>query len=372
MQSRHLVLLILTLLSANGIAMAQIPEQAGWHALPNTRIQSVCAGDNGFPQVLGATGCAAITEAWNGGVLDSRRDRLIIWGGGHDDYYGNELYAVNLQSSTVVRLTDPGLPTARNCTESIANGTQPNSRHTYDGIEYIENTDELFVFGGSLACPIGDFGSDTWTYDFGAGEWQRRNPSGPTPVGDAGMLTAYDPVTGLIYLHDRIHLYSFDSRANRYTRLSSSQAGLGFRLTATIDPVRRLFLVIGEGRIHSYSIAAGSSYSRRTISTSGGGAVVNADYPGLAFDSDAGRIVGWSKAAVNSVFSLNLDTNSWLEESFPGGPAAVRNGTNGRFRYSGTSGVFVLANRVTDNVFVLRTNPGNLVRPSPPTSFEAQ
>ncbi|RLA51357.1 MAG: hypothetical protein DRR42_10600 [Gammaproteobacteria bacterium] len=366
---------VLTSLSTLAIDHA---KAQGWEEVSNTRLQSVCAGANGFPQVLGATGCAAITVAWSGAIFDSRRDRLIIWGGGHNDYYGNELYAFNVQSSTIERLNDPGLPTSAGCTESIANGTQPNSRHTYDGIEYIEATDEMFVFGGSLACGAGDFGSDTWTYDFKANRWQQRSPSGPIPRGDAGMLTAYDPVTGLVYVHDRQHLYSFDSRNNRYTRLSSSPVSLGYHLAATIDPVRRVFLIVGfdsaagSGAVYSYDIDQGSSYAMRRISTSGGGPVINAVYPGVDFDKAAGQVVGWSGNSVNSVFSLDLGKNEWNETAYSGGPVAVGNGTHGRWRYSAASGVFVLANRVNDNIFVLRTGAGELVRPNPPASLKSQ
>ena len=99
-----------------------------------------------------------ITNDWSGGAYDSARNRLIIWGGGHNGYYGNELYALDLDDSALTRLNDPGLPIGdyTNCQEAIANGTQANSRHTYDGIEYIPTTDDLFVFGGALACGIGD------------------------------------------------------------------------------------------------------------------------------------------------------------------------------------------------------------------------
>ena len=91
-----------------------MPSDPGWYELPNTKLRPVCATE---PSLRGSTGCAAVIDAWNSGVFDTKRNRLILWGGGHADYYGNELYALNLEKFTVERLTEPGLPAAdrKNC-----------------------------------------------------------------------------------------------------------------------------------------------------------------------------------------------------------------------------------------------------------------
>ncbi|MGE0823816.1 MAG: hypothetical protein AB7P18_17040 [Candidatus Binatia bacterium] len=47
------------------------------------------------------------------------------------------------------------------------------SRHTYDSLVYMANVDKLFVFSGSLACSLGDFGQDTWTFRFASNQWER-------------------------------------------------------------------------------------------------------------------------------------------------------------------------------------------------------
>jgi hypothetical protein len=40
--------------------------------------------------------------AWGGGAHDTKRDRLIVWGGGHGDYGGNELYAFDVNTHIVL------------------------------------------------------------------------------------------------------------------------------------------------------------------------------------------------------------------------------------------------------------------------------
>ena len=81
------------------------------------------------------------------GAFDTKRNQLVMWGGGLDDYFGNEIYALNLTTLSMTRLTEPATPYA-NYVETLADGTQPNSRHTYDGLAYMENVDRLFAFGG--------------------------------------------------------------------------------------------------------------------------------------------------------------------------------------------------------------------------------
>lgn len=359
-------------------AQADLPTGLGFHQLPNTRLRSVCAAENGFPQVSGAWGCPAITGAWNGGVFDTKRNRLIIWGGGHNDYYGNELYALNLDTQTVERLNSPGLPTASSCQEAIANGTQPNSRHTYDGIEYIPTLDRMFVFSGSLACSQGWFGDETWMFDFTTMGWSRVTPTGTLPRGEAGMMTAFDPVTGLIFLHDRLHLYSFDPSTSRYTRLSTSAVSLGYHMVAAVDPKRRKFVIVGYdrddggGRVYAYDIGPGSSYTLQRISTTGSTSIINDFYPGVEYDPVGDRFVAWGEGARNNVFHLNFDTRVWTTTSFTGGPVPVGNGTHGRFRYSPKDGVFVLVNRVDDNAVIVRLSNTVTAPPSTPGNLTVQ
>jgi hypothetical protein len=369
---RLTALALLSTLLATGAA-AQLPTTNGWYAVPNTRLRPLCAGENGFSQVLGNTGCISITEAWNGGVFDSKRNRLVIWGGGHTDYYGNEFYAFNLDTLTVERLNDPGTPIASSCSDGIVNNTQANSRHTYDGIEYIAHLDKMYVFSGSLACGSGSAGTVTWLFNFATMQWERKNPTGTLPTGAFGVLTAYDLTTGLIYLHDLRYLYSYDAAADRYTRLSTNQASIDYHLAATLDPVRKKFVVVGMGRVYTHDISAGATASLQTLSTSGGGSVVGAAYPGVDYDPSTDRIVGWSGSDRNNVYSLNLDTGQWTVSQFTGGPpAAAQNGTHGRWRYSAKSGVFALANKVGDNIYVMRLSGTPAPVPNPPTALAVQ
>lgn len=56
--------------------------------------------------------CKNVINAQSGAAADTRRNRLYLWGGGHGDYSGNEIYALDLNASPVTlrRVTDPTLP----------------------------------------------------------------------------------------------------------------------------------------------------------------------------------------------------------------------------------------------------------------------
>ncbi len=65
-----------------------------WYRVPNSHLSAVLPN----PIPAGNTGPPSLMIAWNSGAYDTTRDRLLIWGGGHKDYSGNELYAFNVNS----------------------------------------------------------------------------------------------------------------------------------------------------------------------------------------------------------------------------------------------------------------------------------
>jgi hypothetical protein len=85
-------------------------QTVGWQELPNTWLKSVVPPDNfGGNNYDFSYHARAVIAAWSGGIADTQRNRMIIWGGGHNDYYGNELYSLNLSPnpSTLTRVSDP-------------------------------------------------------------------------------------------------------------------------------------------------------------------------------------------------------------------------------------------------------------------------
>jgi hypothetical protein len=137
--------------------------------------------------------------AWSGAALDPQTDVLFVWGGGHADYAGNEVYAFDLGTLEWARLTEPSSPdTGR--TDTYPDGA-PRSRHTYNYIEFVPALGKLLSFGGASLYPrggettrsIAEFDPKTRTWSSG-----RRHavPPGGSLIGAHARL---DPASGDVF-----------------------------------------------------------------------------------------------------------------------------------------------------------------------------
>jgi len=346
--------------------------KVGWFRVPNSKLRSVCPpfGQNyDFPER-----CQDVIRGWSGGIADTARNRLIIWGGGHNGYYGNELYSFDLSSLKIKRLNDPSPITP--CKAATSDG-KANSRHTYGALAYIAHADRLFVFGGAWACPEGKVANDTWTLDLAALRWTRMDPTkgGAPRPSMSGAIAAYDIITRKVFLHDRNALWSYDYDRNMYTLLNPNAENT-LHTNAVIDPKRRLFITFGDRRVTAYGIAPGSDYKQQDWSAqvAGCAALADSSSPGLAYDAAQDRIVGWPNFG-DTVYLFNPDSKSCTPRTFTDGPPnsahedshPSTNGTFGRFQYFPALDVFVVWNDWDIDVHTLR-----LAAPSAPRSPEAK
>src|SRR5690242_15119827 len=132
-------------------AASSLPVQLGWSSIPDTSLVSKCPD---IPEIHGVEGCRAIIDDWGSALADTKRNRLVLWGGGHNGYFGNEIYALDLQALALRRLTEPStgssLSNLQTCPEAFTDGT-PNARHDYNGLQYLSKADRYFFWGAGLA-----------------------------------------------------------------------------------------------------------------------------------------------------------------------------------------------------------------------------
>lgn len=327
----------------------------GWHEIPETKLASHCPND---PTIEGNSGCRAVINAWNGGVADEKRDRLILWGGGHSDYFGNEVYALDLEKLTLSRVTEPSpVANVMSCPEAYIDG-RPSARHTYGGLAYLTAQDSMFVYGGSKAA-CGFMSAGTWALDLAKKEWKNLDPhNGDSPANYPGAIAEYDPNTGTVILSDTATLFRYDPVKNSYKKLRPL-SGVDYRLSGVIDPDRKLFFMIGgPGQFWAVSIGGNSKFEVQDWSrkVTGCDPLRFAQSPGLAYDPDRKEIVGWSGG--DTVYLFRAETRTCSAETYPGGPGAAQpNGTFGRFQYFPRLGVFALVNDWKQNAFLLRLTP---------------
>lgn len=375
------------------IGSAQIPPAQGWYEIPGTSIDAVCACTHGFTAICGFEGCTGITNDWNTAALDTTRNRLIVSGGGHGGYWGNELYALSLTTLTMTRLNDPGtLETSPpDCRVSTQSGTQPSAKHQYDGMEYIPGRDILFLYGGvnsyvvdgdCYAIPPG-YRKDLWWYHFSgglAGTWERITYSGDQLETASETTMAYDAARDKIWMFyidlpaGGNYLASYDFATNTWTRHDASYIyGYPGHANGVLDTTRKRFYVIGDGWQKYYDVSVTTDYAPHDIGSSGdSGAIVGSLYPGMDYDPVRDRIVAWrptDSTQGNTVWQLNLDTAVWSSVTYSGGPTMNLNGVHGRFRYVPGLDVFVVYTNTGSNGFTLRLTPATL---TPEQDFAAR
>jgi hypothetical protein len=106
----------------------------------------------------GSVRFSAITEAWNGAVFASRfgpAGSMIVFGGGHDDYFGSDVHAFDLASRQWSRITDGYIHGDRDSYGTGAvypNATYPDGSplppHTYDYVQYDTLVNDVLLAKG--------------------------------------------------------------------------------------------------------------------------------------------------------------------------------------------------------------------------------
>lgn len=341
-----------------GAAPAHAQDALGWHELPDTRIRSHCPAEAQYPGITGGTGCDSVTSAWSGAAFDIEGNRMLINGGGHADWAGNEVYELDLDTRTMRRINAPSHPLRDGCVDandSTYVDGRPVSRHTYNHLAFIEELNLLLLVGGSR-WQCGFFDNDTWTFDPALDRWMRRGGAGG-PAADFGLSLARDPATGLIWARDSYDLYAYDPSTHAWQRRSAvNDRALSSYKSAVIDPRRgRYFIyVAGQRALLHYDIRGGSNaltIAERAAPTC---AFMDDDAAGWAYDPRLDRLVAWNGGDL--VHLLNPDTAVCTTLNFPGGPVAHEQGTYGRFAYSPRDDVFVTCNDIDENCRILRLN----------------
>lgn len=336
-----------------------------WYEVPSSHMRAVdpCPGHD--CSYSGAEGQAAVIDDWSGGAYDTKRDRLLVWGGGHAGYGGNELYAFDLGTLTWSRLTNPSDPPGVDV--PYAPDGNPTSRHTYDYLQYVPAIDSLCSFGGAGFYSSGQTQTGhTDCYDFEAGRW-RQHPDRAFLGTNIGAFSAVDPTSGHAWAHG-CGGYSSLAELDPVADAWLSHGGMWtetvypqYNLTAAIDPVGRVLVAVGGGQAFTWDLSKPGDVAGAVLSTSGDPSIVHAPSPGFAYDPAIHAFVGWSGGS--DVFTLDPTTWTWTRvapspTNVVTPTAAQQWGTFGRFRYSATRNVFVVVSSVDQDVYVYKLSAG--------------
>jgi hypothetical protein len=148
-------------------------------------------------------------------------------------------------------------------------------------------------------------------FNFATSQWERKVN---WPGNGVSQVSAVDPVTGrIVAVSDWPQLGEYDPSTDSWT--DRGYVSVGEEQVGEIDPDRRLFVIVGNGRVTAVNL---QNWQQSRPNTTGGSVVVNARGPAFAYDPVIKKFVGW--AGGSSVYSLNPDTWTWTQH-----PPAVTN-----------------------------------------------
>ena len=180
----------------------------------------------------GRVGLSSVTEAWNGAVYASRLGQsgaMIVFGGGHNDYFGSDIHAFDLAHREWRRLTTgfvTGDPDEYGEGAIYADAVYPDGSplppHTYDYIQYDDVGNDFILLKGqtelgpnvtAVAIPhLFNLDSLTW----------RSGPQHDSAILNSGGFTTWDAKRRLLWGHS-----GDDGGGNAFVAFSPDGANSG-------------------------------------------------------------------------------------------------------------------------------------------------
>lgn len=344
-----------------------------WYEVPNSHLDSVDPCPSSNCSYSGNLGVSGVMDAWSGGAFDSARNRLMVWGGGHNGYAGNEVYAFDIEREQWLRLTEPSTQIVRSVSH-YPDGN-PTSRHSYNDLQYDAQNDWLISLNTSASYSLnGDDFRTVDALDLATGQWIRLADR-PSAGGIAsGAFSAHNPATGKHYIHlnNGGVLQAYDPASNSWSNHVNT-GGVPIYMTADVDSTRNRLVAVGAGKIFIYDLSQLDAQPLKNVAT-GDLTAQNASQVGFAYDPVSDQFVAW--AGGTSVYTLDPETWQWTRRapaaSNTVSPSPVNmNGTYGRFRYVPSKNAFIVVNDVDRNVYYYKLSAGGGQAATPTVTFSA-
>jgi hypothetical protein len=131
----------------------------GWvKASTNTYAEAWATGDVGLPGTSW-TNPGSVVRAWSSFAWDSNSGQLMLWGGGHANYMGNEMYLWKGDSGAWTRGSLPSRVQQVGLTANwlVVDDAAPQSAHTYDNNIFLPQNNMFVTFGGATFNAGGNF-----------------------------------------------------------------------------------------------------------------------------------------------------------------------------------------------------------------------
>ncbi len=370
--SAALLALAIVSVTARADALDDLP--AGyWYEVPGSRLSSVDPCPTRNCSYSANEGQPAVIDDWTGGAFASRygtQGGMIVWGGGHNGYYGNEVYVFDVGARKWKRASEPvNNPTCNHAEAELQDGS-PCAAHTYDYVEYHPATNSFVKLGSASDHDLGGSGSPrVHLFNLDSLKWRRGVRKPGSFVNHTGAASAYDPNRDAFWIvpayNQPIGMYDpdADSGAGKWTLYNAFNVDIG--IVGAIDPTQDLFVMIdGSGTHTVVAFDLKNPNQVKTLTTSGDTGPQSSGGAGFEWDPVNKVFVAWTGGT--SVYTLtpptgNWQTGTWIWKRVPpaAGNAVVpsspnANSTYSRWRYVPSLNAFVVVNRASDNVYFYR------------------
>jgi len=309
-------------------------------------------------------GISGLIDDWNGGALASGYGELgglVVWGGGHNGYFGSEVYVFDIAAQAWVRASDPydngGESVAPDCS---AQGIYPDGSacpaHTYDRVDYHPGTNSFVIMSGTPDPVCGGCDDNlVHLFDLDDGSWS-LGAAIPSPQPVTGAQSAYDGTRDVFWFlgaYSYPPLRRYDPNADAWTVHGDVVQPIEIDGAALHDPVHDAFLYLdplGSQDLYAFDLADPDAPSI-ALAVEGDVDVLGRDKVGFEWDPVQGRIVAWDDGA--DVYVIDPPDGDWKSGTWTATrfapaetnevvPARGINGTYSRFRYVPSVNAFVV------------------------------
>jgi len=193
---------------------------------PNEKLAAI--PENTWEKVAGFAPASEGILAYSGGVYDSANHQVLIFGGGHADYWGNDVCAFSPATLSWKRMYEPDAQsryTNDNLDHAhgkLRDSDKPYTRHSYNQQCFVESSASMFIFGGcgpgwGDIHPTCVVPSDCWSYSLATNRWTMLYAGKDTPGGYA-MACCYDAKRDVVWAYGHeSQLSRFDLKTNRWS-----------------------------------------------------------------------------------------------------------------------------------------------------------
>ena len=344
-----------------------------WFMYPNSHATTVDPCPANGCSYSGTSHFTAIMDAWCGGAYDTTRDELLIHGGGHVDYGGNEVIAFSIYNGTWRRRSNPSSPVGNN--SAYYPDGRPSATHSYGGLHYLPAPyDKMYRSFGS-AYPSGGSTNDVNSFDLSV-DGLTVNPwanlaSLPVPPGDFSAGAA-NPTTMRIWhqaaVSSNATLCEYNPATNTWTTHGQFST-YEYATWAIDDDNNHMVGLLQDGRIMFWNLNSPTSVTQLTTTNNPNLASTD-QAPGFVYDKVNKCFLGWGGGS--TIWQLSIPagggpsgTWAWTQLALSAGNSVTptdnnSRGTYGRFRYVPSLHAVVVVNSVNENVYI-RKLPRDIV-----------